>query len=94
MRGLMTLSWEDGLNALVAEGIEAIVFRTVGDQVSLWEAVLPTELLRLTDELARVDELLDVFTPPFGPFFEPRAGRPSTPMDAYVLEAGVCAVRS
>jgi hypothetical protein len=32
----MALTWEDGLNALVAEGIEAIVFRTVGDQCSLW----------------------------------------------------------
>jgi hypothetical protein len=35
------------------------VFRTVGDQVSLWEAVLPGELLKLPDELARVDGLLD-----------------------------------
>ena len=33
------------------------MFRTVGDQVSLWEAVLPPELLRLPDELARVDAL-------------------------------------
>ena len=30
------------------------MFRTVGDQVSLWEAVLPAELLKLPDELARV----------------------------------------
>ena len=35
------------------------MFRTVADQVSLWEAVLPAELLRLPEELARVDELLD-----------------------------------
>jgi transposase, IS5 family len=27
------------------EGFEAIMFRTVSDQVSLWEAVLPPELL-------------------------------------------------
>jgi IS5 family transposase len=42
------------------------VFRTLSDQVSLWEAVLPPELLKLPDELARVDVLLDdpVF---FGP---------------------------
>lgn len=33
------------------------MFRTVGDQVSLWEAVLPPELLKLPDELARVDAL-------------------------------------
>jgi hypothetical protein len=37
---------------LVVQGIEAIVFRTVGDQPSLFEAVLPPELLRLPDELA------------------------------------------
>ncbi|MGZ6807375.1 MAG: hypothetical protein ACXVGG_12230, partial [Mycobacteriaceae bacterium] len=55
MRGLMALSWEDGLNALVVEGIEAIVFRTVGDQCSLWESVLPEELLRLPDGHCQVE---------------------------------------
>ena len=82
----MALSWEDGLNALVAEGIEAIVFRTVGDQCSLWESVLPEELQRLPEELARVDALLDdaAFFAPFAPFFDPRMGRPSTPMETYL----------
>ena len=82
----MALSWEDGLNALVAEGIEAIVFRTVGDQCSLWESVLPEEVLRLPDELARVDAMLDdpAFFAPFVPFFDPRIGRPSTPMETYL----------
>src|SRR6516165_6658896 len=82
----MALSWEDGLNALVAEGIEAIVFRTVGDQCSLWESVLPEEVLRLPDELARVDAMLDdpAFFAPFVPFFDPRMGRPSTPMETYL----------
>jgi IS5 family transposase len=67
----------------VLEGIEAIVFRTVSDQVSLWEAVLPSELLKLPEELARVDALLDdpVFFAPFVAFFDPRVGRPSTPME-------------
>ena len=62
------------------------MFRTVGDQVSLWEAVLPAELLKLPDELARVDGLLDdpVFFAPFVPFFDPRMGRPSTPMETYL----------
>jgi IS5 family transposase len=62
------------------------VFRTVSDQVSLWEAVLPPELLKLPDELARVDVLLDdpVFFGPFEPFFDPRIGRPSTPMETYL----------
>src|SRR5262245_7183120 len=82
----MVLSWEDGLNALVAEGIEAIVFRTVGDQCSLWESILPEEVRRLPEELARVDALLDdsAFFAPFVPFFDPRMGRPSTPMEVYL----------
>jgi IS5 family transposase len=54
--------------------------------VSLWEAVLPAEVLRLPEELARVDALLDdpVFFVPFLPFFDPRVGRPSTPMETYL----------
>ncbi|CRH13076.1 transposase [Mycobacterium tuberculosis] len=70
----MVLNWEDGLNALVAEGIEAIVFRTLGDQCWLWESLLPDEVRRLPEELARVDALLDdpAFFAPFVPFFDPR----------------------
>src|SRR5215211_4381436 len=62
------------------------MLRTVGDQPSLWEAVLPDELRRLPAELARVDALLDdpVFFAPFTPFFDPRIGRPSTPMETYL----------
>jgi IS5 family transposase len=61
------------------------VFRTVGDRL-LWESVLPQELHRLPEELARVDALLDdpAFFTPFVPFFDPRMGRPSTPMESYV----------
>jgi transposase, IS5 family len=85
-RGLAVLSWEDGLKALVAEGIEAIVFRTVGDQCSLWESILPEQVRRLPEELARVDALLDdpAFFAPFVAFFDPRIGRPSTPMETYL----------
>jgi len=62
------------------------VLRTVGDQQALWEAVLPPELLVLPAELARVDALLDdpAFWVPFVPFFDPRFGRPSTPMETYL----------
>ena len=44
------------------------------------------EVRRLPDELARVDVLLDdpVFFGPFEPFFDPRIGRPSTPMETYL----------
>jgi IS5 family transposase len=62
------------------------VFRTVGDQCSLWESMLPEEVLRLPEELARVDVLLDdpAFFAPFVPFFDPKVGRPSTPMETYL----------
>jgi len=62
------------------------VLRTRAEQVSLWEAVLLAEVLRLPAELARVDALLDdpVFFTPFVPFFDPRVGRPSTPMETYL----------
>jgi IS5 family transposase len=67
------------------EGIEA-VFRTVGDQPSLWESLLPEEVLRLPGELARVDALLDdpAFFAPFAAHFDPLIGRPSTPMECYL----------
>ena len=62
------------------------MFRTVGDQPSLFESVLPEQLLRLPGELARVDVLLDdpAFFAPFVPYFDPRIGRPSTPMEIYL----------
>jgi transposase, IS5 family len=62
------------------------VFRTVNDQPSLWDAILPSELLVLPEELARVDGLLDdpAFFAPFVPYFDPRIGRPSVPMDTYL----------
>ena len=46
------------------------MFRTVNDQPTLWDAILPSELLVLPVELARVDALLDdpVFFAPFGVF--------------------------
>jgi IS5 family transposase len=60
------------------------MFRTVGDQPSSWESLLPEE--RLPQELARVDALLDdrVFFAPFAPFFHPLIGRPSTPVECYL----------
>jgi len=52
----------------------------------LWEAILPTEVLRLPAELAGVDRLLDdpVFIEPFRPHFDPTHGRPSVPLDTYL----------
>jgi transposase, IS5 family len=61
--------------------------RTLADQPTLWEAILPEELRRLPEELAWVDALLDdpVFFAPFTPFFDQRIGRPSTPMDLRLM---------
>jgi len=70
----------------VLEGIEATMFRTIGDGPSPWESLLPPELLRLPAELARVDALLDdpVFFAPFTSHFHPVIGRPSTPVECYL----------
>ena len=53
------------------------MLRTLGDPLSLWESLLPEEVLRLPAELERVDGLLDdpVFFAPFVPFFSV-SGRP------------------
>jgi IS5 family transposase len=52
----------------------------------LWESLLPDEVRQLPEELSRIDALLDdpVFFVPFVPFFDPRIGRPSTPMQTYL----------
>ena len=62
------------------------MFRTVNDQPTLWDAILPSELLVLPAELARVDALLDdpVFFAPFVSYFDPVIGRPSIPMETYL----------
>ena len=62
------------------------MLRTRAGDVSLWEAVLQPEVVRLPEQLARADALLDdpVFFAPFVPFFDPRVGRPSTPMETYL----------
>jgi IS5 family transposase len=62
------------------------MFRTIGDRPSLWESRLPAELLRLPEELARVDAYLDdpAFFAPFAPYFHPVLGRPSTPIECYL----------
>jgi transposase, IS5 family len=62
------------------------VFRTVSDQPTLRDAILPSELLVLPVELARVDALLDdqMFFAPFAVYFDARIGRPSIPMETYL----------
>ena len=62
------------------------MLRTVNDQPTLWDSILPAQALVMSSELTRVDALLDdaVFFAPFVPFFDPRHGRPSIPMETYL----------
>jgi IS5 family transposase len=62
------------------------MFRTIGDRPSAWELRLPAQVLRLPEELARVDALLDDpgFFAPFAPFFHPVLGRPPAPVECYL----------
>jgi IS5 family transposase len=62
------------------------VFRTVNDQPTLWDSILPPELLVLPVELGRVDVVLEdpVFFAPFAAYFDARIGRPSIPMETYL----------
>jgi IS5 family transposase len=55
------------------------VLGTVNDQPTLWDSILPCELLVLPAELGRVDALLDdpAFFAPFAAYFDARLGRPS-----------------
>jgi IS5 family transposase len=63
------------------------MLRTRGDPADpSWESIIPAEYLRLPDELARVDALLDDerFFTPFQPLFSPGQGRPSVPVETYL----------
>lgn len=62
------------------------MLRTRNDQPTLWESVLPEEVLRLPAELARVDVLLndERFFAPFRAYFDATFGRPSVPVETYL----------
>src|SRR5438477_33936 len=78
--------WARWPKTLVREGIQAIVLTTVGPQATLWDAILPEQCRSLPAGLAEIDELLDDprFFEPFRPFFDPRRGRPSIPMEWFL----------
>jgi len=62
------------------------MLRTVGDQATLWESLLPVEALVMPAELVRVDGLLDDdrFFAPYREFFHATLGRPSIPIETYL----------
>src|SRR6188472_3402557 len=62
------------------------MLRTVGEEPTLWESLLPAEALVMPAELVRVDALLDddrLFEPYLG-FFHATLGRPSIPIETYL----------
>jgi transposase, IS5 family len=72
--------------SLVLQRIGGKVLRTTNPQPSLWETILPVELLGLPAELGRVDALLDDpgFLAPFATHYDPVLGRPSVPIDTFL----------
>src|SRR6266581_6370075 len=62
------------------------MLRTVGDQATLWETILPPAVLGMPAELERVDRLLDDerFFAPYRRFFHASLGRPSIPIETYL----------
>src|SRR4051812_1710618 len=62
------------------------MLRTVGDQATLWESLLPVQALIMPAELVRVDGLLDDerFFAPYREFFHATMGRPSIPIETYL----------
>lgn len=59
------------------------MLRIADQQISLWEVLLPPEVTRLPEELARIDVYLDDerFVVPWRSMFDARLGRPSVPVD-------------
>jgi IS5 family transposase len=62
------------------------MLRVRKDQPSLWESVLPEEMLALSEELTKVDALLDDerFFAPFREKFGTHLGRPTVPVATYL----------
>ncbi|MGO9872164.1 MAG: ISNCY family transposase [Acidimicrobiia bacterium] len=62
------------------------MLRTVSEQPTLWESILPAAVLGMPAELVAVDRLLDDprFFEPYRRFFHARLGRPSVPIETYL----------
>jgi len=62
------------------------MLRTVNEQPTLWESILPEVCLRLPAELEAIDRLLDDerFFEPYRRFFHVSLGRPSVPLETYL----------
>jgi transposase, IS5 family len=64
------------------------VLRTLNAQLTLWEALLPEMCLGMPAELEAVERLLDdaAFFEPFVAHFHAVLGRPSLPIETYLLD--------
>jgi len=60
-----------------------LVLRVSDPQVTVWDAILPEEAKRLSEELSRIDAFLDDerFVAPYRAHFAARVGRPSVPIE-------------
>ncbi len=79
-------SEDDGLDPLGKNGSRPSMLRTVNEQPTLWESILPAAALGMPAELVAVDRLLDDlrFFEPYRQFFHARLGRPSVPIETYL----------
>jgi len=83
---------DDGSNPYWYYGLEPSVLRTVGDQPTLWEVVLPPEVLVMSPELAKVDALLDdvrLFEPFRGSAVDPDRDLSSVDVSDLQVPAGL-----
>jgi IS5 family transposase len=64
----------------------APMLRLDNEQPSLWESVLPPELFEMSEELTKIDQILDDerFFGPFLQKFYTRVGRPTIPVATYL----------
>lgn len=71
---------------LAAQGVEAIVLRTINDRPTLWEELLPEPCRALPAGLDAVDRLLadPEFFAPYRAHFHATLGRPSVPVETYL----------
>jgi transposase, IS5 family len=62
------------------------MLRTLGEQPTLWESILPAGVLTMSPDLERIDELLndERFFEPYRAFFDASLGRPSIPIETYL----------
>ena len=62
------------------------MLRERNSQLTIWDPILPPQVLKLPEELEAIDKILDTeeFFEPFRRHFSLKAGRPSVPIETYI----------